>query len=156
ADAGADGHVFTLTYRLVPVAAGEPNFAGKVVSRVIQGTAADIFNSAIVRVARALSAEALPADVTFLLYDELWVEADPAAVPRVVEVVRREMERAAQALGVLVPVRIESETDYREEEGAVRPTPSADGVVSDPEAAAGEPSCLAEEEPGLETADPAP
>jgi hypothetical protein len=77
----------------------------------------------------------------------------------VVEVVRREMEPAAQALGVMVPARIESEADAREEaeptspslgpapegpagegEGAVWASPSLDGVAIVPEAAAEEPA----------------
>jgi hypothetical protein len=123
-DARADGYVFTLNYRLIPLAADEPNFAGKVVNYVIQGTAADIFNAAVLRVDAALTTEGLPAAVALLLFDELWVECDPAAVPRVVELVRREMEGAALALGIVVPVRLDDEAalalEIAEERAAIQ------------------------------------
>jgi hypothetical protein len=102
------GFVVTLAGRHILLAADELNHGGKCVNRVVQGTAADIFHSAVLRVTGALETEGLPADVAFLLFDEAWVEADPACVPRVVEVVSGEMEGAACDLGVEVPVRIDS------------------------------------------------
>jgi hypothetical protein len=102
------GFVVTLAGRRVLLAADELNHGGKCVNRVVQGTAAAIFNNAVSRVADAIETEGLPAAVAFLLFDELWTETDPAAVPQVEEVVRREMEGTASDLGVVVPVRIDS------------------------------------------------
>jgi hypothetical protein len=101
--------VHTMTGRPILLDADEMNHGGKAVNRVVQGSAADVFNRAVLRVDDALAAEGLPAAVAFLLYDELWVECDPAIVPQVVELLRREMEAAAQALGVMVPAKIEQD-----------------------------------------------
>jgi DNA polymerase-1 len=101
------GRVHTWTGRPILLDVDESNHGGKAVNRVVQGTAADIFNAAVLRVDAAL--EGLSAAVSFLLFDEVWVECDPAAVPQVVDVLRREMEAAAQAVGVTVPVRIEQD-----------------------------------------------
>jgi DNA polymerase-1 len=101
------GHVPTMGGRTSPLPPDEVNLGGKAVNRVVQGTAADVFNRAAVRVTRALEAEGLAAAVAFLLYDELWVECDPAAAGRVAELVRAEMGAAAAADGLVIPVRIE-------------------------------------------------
>jgi hypothetical protein len=107
--AKAEGSVETLTGRRIPLAADDSNFRGKAVNRVIQGSAADCFNRAVLRVDAALTAERLPAAVAFILYDELWVETDPSAELRVIEIVGHELEAAALDLGIAVPVRIETE-----------------------------------------------
>jgi hypothetical protein len=109
--AEAEGLVLTLTGRAIPLPADEENHAGKAVNRVLQGTAADIFNAAAPRVARAIESEGLPAAVAFLLFDELWVEADPDALTCTAALVRREMEAVALAVGVAVPARLDEEAE---------------------------------------------
>jgi hypothetical protein len=109
--AKATGRVETLTGRSILVDADVQNHAGRCVNGVVQGTAADIFNAAVLCVAYALEMEGLPAAVAFLLFDELWVECDPDVEPQVVELVRREMEAAPVVVGVTVPVRIEVAVD---------------------------------------------
>ena len=106
AEAQRDGCVWTLSGRSVPLAPDQANHAGKAVNRVVQGTAADIFNRAAVAVDRAIQLQGLSAAVAFLLFDELWVEADPDD-NRIVALVRAEMEAAALADGVFVPVRFD-------------------------------------------------
>jgi DNA polymerase-1 len=101
------GFVATLAGRAIPLSPGEPNHGGKAVNRVVQGTAADVFNRAAAGVARALEAECLPAAVAFLLFDELWVECDPSAAARVEAVVRAEMGAAAATDGLTIPVRFD-------------------------------------------------
>jgi hypothetical protein len=98
-------YVRTLAGHTILLGTDEDNFGGRAVNRVVQGTASDIFNRACVAVVRAIEAEGLPAAVAFLLFDELWVECDPAVVIAVAELVRVEMEAAALADGVTVPVR---------------------------------------------------
>jgi DNA polymerase-1 len=105
--ARTQGVVHTLAGHVIELAANEDNHAGKAVNRVVQGTAADMFNRAAVRVSVALEASSLAAAVAFLLFDELWVEADPADIPQVVALVRAEMEAAAAIDGVVVPVRLD-------------------------------------------------
>jgi hypothetical protein len=74
---------------------------------VVKGTAADVFNRAAVRVARAVEAGGLSAAVAFLLFDELWVECEPADVSRVEALIRAELAADAAADGLTIPVRIE-------------------------------------------------
>jgi DNA polymerase-1 len=105
----SQGFVFTMDYRIIPLANDESNYAGKCVNYLVQGTAADIFNQAVLRVDAALKADGLAAAVAFLLYDEMWVETDSAIERQVVALIRREMEATALALGVMVPVRIDDD-----------------------------------------------
>lgn len=111
AEAKGRGYVETLAGRKIPLEARIRNHGGKAVNRVVQGTAADIFNRAAVAVDRAIWAQGLPAAVAFLLYDELWVEAEPAD-GRVVPLVQAEMGDAALADGVFVPVRFDGPTPH--------------------------------------------
>jgi DNA polymerase I-like protein with 3'-5' exonuclease and polymerase domains len=108
-EAESAGAVVTLAGRDIPLDPGEPNFGGKVVNRVIQGTAADIFHRGVLRVDSAITTQGLPASVGFLLYDELWLECDPVVARIVAQVVVIELERAALSLGVMVPVRLKVE-----------------------------------------------
>jgi hypothetical protein len=110
ADARTRGCVETLAGRMVPLSPTEDNHAGKAVNRVVQGTAADIFNRAVLGVAAALERGVL-GDVAFLLYDELWVECDPVHTATVAELVRTEMITAALELGVSIPVRLDPDQD---------------------------------------------
>jgi hypothetical protein len=111
AEAKAAGFVRTLAGRAIPLPADERNHGGKAVNRVVQGTAADVFNRAVVGVDEALSRDGLSADVAFLLFDELWVECDPADLTAVAALVRSEMETAALELGLSVPVRTDLPSD---------------------------------------------
>jgi hypothetical protein len=105
--ARVEGFVRTLTGRHIALAADEENHSGKAVNRVVQGSAADIFNAAALRLDAALTTQGLPAAAAFLLFDELWTETDPAALARVAGLVRREMVDAALAVEVEVPVRLD-------------------------------------------------
>jgi hypothetical protein len=99
--------ILTLAHRPIPLDIAAENRRGKLINRVVQGTAADIFNRAVLCIDAAL--EGLPAAVAYLLFDEMWIETDPSIAPQVVELVRREMEGAALSLGITVPVRLEQE-----------------------------------------------
>ena len=61
----------------------------------IQGTAADIIKIAMVGVDRSLRAENLKSRLVLQVHDELLVEADADEIDRVKEILRREMEGAA-------------------------------------------------------------
>jgi hypothetical protein len=101
------GFVETLAGRRIPLAPDEPNYSGKAVNRVVQGTAADIFHRAAVGADRAIEAAGLPAAVAFLIFDELWVECGPEAAAEVARLVRSEMEAAAAAEGLAIPARLD-------------------------------------------------
>jgi hypothetical protein len=104
-EAKAAGFVRTLAGRAIPLPADERNHGGKAVNRVVQGTAADVFNRAVVGVDQALGREGLSAAVAFLLFDELWVECDPDDLTAVAHLVESELMTAALGLGLSVPVR---------------------------------------------------
>ena len=57
----------------------------------IQGSAADLIKIAMVRVAAAFRKEALAAKMVLQIHDELVFDVPTAEVPRVCEIVRREM-----------------------------------------------------------------
>ncbi|HJU82675.1 MAG TPA: DNA polymerase I [Holophagaceae bacterium] len=64
------------------------------VNTVVQGTAADLMRRAMVRLHRMLDAEKLEARLLLQVHDELLVEAPPAEVPKVSELLREAMEGA--------------------------------------------------------------
>ena len=108
AAAKVKGSVRTLAGRKILLAHDEDNHGGKAVNRVVQGTAADIFNRAAVRLSRKFQGREPAAAVAFLLFDELWVEADPNDAT-ISALIRSELEAAAAADGVVVPVRFDEE-----------------------------------------------
>ena len=73
----------------------------------IQGTAADIIKVAMVRVAQALRQEGLKARLILQVHDELIVDAPRQEAERVSELLRREMEHAAD---MAVPLTVEVKT----------------------------------------------
>jgi len=107
AEARERGYVLTLANRAIPLLFNADNFGGKAINRVVQGTAADVFNRAACRVASRIVAEGLPAAVAFLLFDELWVESDPGNLARVEDLIGQEMTAAAAADGLTIPVVID-------------------------------------------------
>ncbi len=62
----------------------------------IQGSAADIIKVAMLRVDRRLTEEQLPARIVMQVHDELIVEAEKEAAPRVAALLKEEMEAAVQ------------------------------------------------------------
>lgn len=61
----------------------------------IQGTASDIVKIAMIRVARALDAQGLETKMIMQVHDELLFESPNAEVDRAIEIIKREMETAA-------------------------------------------------------------
>jgi hypothetical protein len=126
AQAKVDGFVRTLAGRAILLAPDEENHSGKAVNRVVQGTAADIFNMAAIRIDDAIRTEGLPASVAFLLYDEIWVEAEAYVLPQIIDLIRSEMEAAALAFGVTIPVKFGSDAPASQEDQAASPEPGED------------------------------
>jgi DNA polymerase-1 len=151
AEAKRRGYVETLAGRPIELSADEPNHRGKAVNRVVQGTAADIFNRAAVAITAALAASGLPADVAFLLFDELWVESTPEALTYVADLVRSEMTAVALGLGVFVPVKIDPPPEIPgiDARGEFDPETYARSLADDPHAAAERDAIQAESGPGV-------
>ena len=75
----------------------------------IQGAAADIIRRAMARMPAALRAEGLEARMLLQVHDELVFEAPEAEAPRVCEVARRVMFRAAEpAVALSVPLEVDA------------------------------------------------
>ena len=75
----------------------------------IQGAAADIIRRAMARMPAALKAEGLEARMLLQVHDELVFEAPEAEAPRVCEVARRVMSRAAEpAVALSVPLEVDA------------------------------------------------
>ena len=70
----------------------------------IQGTAADILKTAMLRVQERLEHERVDAKMLLTVHDELVLEAHESEVDQTVEIVRSEMEGAAQ---LSVPLVVE-------------------------------------------------
>ena len=81
----------------------------------IQGAAADIMKLAMIRVANALKDEGLDARLVMQVHDELIVEVKDNEVERCMELVRREMEGAAQ-LSVPLTVDVTVGKNWLEQE----------------------------------------
>ena len=79
------------------------------VNTPIQGSAADIVKRAMLRVDRALAAEAPEVEMLLQVHDELVFEAPEASVGRATTILRREMEGAAL---LSVPLRVSIETAF--------------------------------------------
>lgn len=106
AAAKASGYVSTLFGRPVPLEREAPNHAGRALNRVVQGTAADVFNQAAVALHRELGGRG---EIGFLLHDEVWVEADAGVdLEGLAATVVRVMKATAKRVGVDLPVRIET------------------------------------------------
>ena len=81
----------------------------------IQGTAADIMKIAMLRVYSALKAEGLDAKIVMQVHDELVIEVKDEQVEICKEIVRREMEGAAE-LSVPLTVDVTSGKNWLEQE----------------------------------------
>lgn len=68
----------------------------------IQGTAADIMKIAMIKVAEALGG--LQAEILLQVHDELVVQVEPSALPKVAAIVKKEME---QAFPISVPLLVD-------------------------------------------------
>lgn len=81
----------------------------------IQGAAADIMKLAMINVSRALKSERLDARLVMQVHDEIIVEAKDEIVPRVKEIIKREMEGAAE-LSVPLTVDVTVGKNWLEQE----------------------------------------
>lgn len=78
------GCVLTLAGRTIPLPEG-PNAEGKMVNRLVQGSAADLFHAAVVEIYRGCTQEGWPGSILFLLFDEVWVETPEEACREMAE-----------------------------------------------------------------------
>ncbi len=72
-----NGYVETIAGHKIPLAADVANFAGKVLNRLVQGSASDVFNLALCQLFEQIQANTWPIQIYFVIYDEMWL-----ALPR--------------------------------------------------------------------------
>jgi len=109
--AQATGRVETILGRRRPIAGIKAttgrnrNLAERTaVNTVIQGSAADLIKKAMILVDRRLREEALESRMILQIHDELVFEGPEAELPRLAELVRREM---TEALSLAVPLKVD-------------------------------------------------
>jgi len=112
--AGEKGYVETLSgrRRAVPAIRSSNRTERAAAERVavnapIQGTAADLIKVAMVRLARRLADERLPARLLLSVHDEIVLEAEERAADRVAAVAKETMERATEHA---IPLAVQVET----------------------------------------------
>jgi DNA polymerase-1 len=80
------------------------------VNTPIQGSAADIVKTAMLKVDQALGAAKSPAKLLLQVHDELILECPKAEAPATAELVRKVMEGA---VSLSIPLRVSVETGRR-------------------------------------------
>jgi DNA polymerase-1 len=73
----------------------------------IQGSAADLIKIAMIRIDKRLAAQGFAAKMLLQVHDELVFEAPPAEIPKLRDLVREEMENAAE---LSVPLVVDAGT----------------------------------------------
>ncbi|RMI13257.1 MAG: hypothetical protein D6681_06005 [Calditrichaeota bacterium] len=101
-----EGAVETIGGNRIPLSPETSNLGGKAVNRLIQGSASDVFNHAVLQLHRHFIQERIPARVYFLLYDEVWVEAESEAPADLEGEIRRILESVNEKFALLVPLTV--------------------------------------------------
>ncbi len=100
------GAVETIAGNRIPLSPEESNLGGKAVNRLIQGSASDLFNHAVLALHHHLIRNRIPARVYFLLFDEVWVEVEPDAPETLAADVQCILESVNETFQLLVPLRV--------------------------------------------------
>ncbi|GEM_PF-2402120 len=104
------GHVETISGNTIPIDPQVSNFGGKVINRLIQGSASDIFNETIASVLEQIEANRWPVQLYFVLFDEFWLTC-PAKELQVWEKrAVKTIEHIIQTFRLLVPLKIKSQS----------------------------------------------
>lgn len=98
--------VETIGGKYIPLSANEINLGGKAVNRLIQGSASDIFNTAVVKLHQFFNDEHLPARIIFLLFDEVWVEKDISSSNDLSHLIKEILLQVNQEFCLLKPLEI--------------------------------------------------
>ena len=108
----SDGYVTTILGRrraIDEIHATNPNTRSLgerlAINSVVQGSAADLIKTAMVRLHERMRAEAVPARMLLQIHDELVLESPSDDAPSVAEIVRAEME---SAMSLAVPLKAET------------------------------------------------
>ncbi len=91
----------------------EKNRGGKLLNRIVQGGAADFFNTAVLKLENYFTRNKLDAEVYFLLYDEVWITANKEGIPHIRRVSLEILNEVYRCFNLLIPVKVR---EYSEEE----------------------------------------
>jgi len=109
--------LFTLGGRPLLLKDKKHNPDGRLMNRLIQGSAADFFNSALIVLDKGLSAAHLDARIGFVLYDEVWLAVKPFARDTVLSVAGKILNEHYKKLNLLWPLRVRAEEGKDEPDG---------------------------------------
>lgn len=93
----------------LPLDPAESNLGGKAVNRLVQGSAAALFNHAVLQLHRLLQQSPGNARIYFLLFDEVWVEMPAPAPAQLSGQIAEVLEAVNQEYGLLVPLQVRRE-----------------------------------------------
>ena len=102
----ATGYVETIGGRRLPAPQEGHNRLGKIMSRLIQGSASDVFHKAIVQIHQYLMENALPLRIYFLLFDEVWILGKYEVLQRHQANLVEIMQETPEELGIVLPIGV--------------------------------------------------
>lgn len=101
-----NGYVETIAGRHIPLPENEPNRLGKIMNRLIQGSAADLFNTAVAELQLRFVEELLPARVSFVLFDEVWIEVANEAFETIAAIAIEALQTIPRRMGLQVALHV--------------------------------------------------
>lgn len=100
------GVIETLGGRQLALEPNQSNLGGKALNRLIQGSASDVLHHAAVRLHQRLIGQMLPARIYFLLFDEIWIQADSNHSGVLIPVIEQTLLQVNQAFQLLYPLSL--------------------------------------------------
>jgi len=107
-EGGKESAVKTLGGREIRLSVGVRNYSGKLMNRLIQGSASDVFNRAVTRLYLRFTEEMREARVYFLLFDEVWVECPEDQTETVRKICEQILRETPGEMGLLLPLPVKT------------------------------------------------
>ncbi|GAB4380756.1 MAG: hypothetical protein Kow0042_31030 [Calditrichia bacterium] len=111
----AVGGIEILGGSVLPLPETTINRGGKILNRLIQGSAARVFHQALVELQQWLREERVSAHIAFLLFDELWLECPADQAPQLLKPVLQKLQSVNQYFSLLVPLHIRYMAEKKED-----------------------------------------
>jgi len=103
------GYVETLAGHHLYISPDEKNFNGKAMNRLIQGSASDFFNDAVVSLQAYIDLEDMPVQILLLLYDEVWVAVEKNREKQLSQEIENFLNRVSQRWYLPIPISVVKE-----------------------------------------------
>ncbi|WP_457566280.1 DNA polymerase [Caldithrix abyssi] len=98
------GFVETLAGNRIKLEPEVANFGGKAVNRLIQGSASDVFNHALCALHETIHSEGWPAQIYFVLFDEVWLALPHKEFERYLSAAESLLNRIYKDFNLLTPL----------------------------------------------------